>query len=428
MLRNCFLLLIVPLVLATGCQEKEPPPPQTTVPTAGRGAAKLTVLVVDDPALAAGIKLLRGEWAERSGGQINVEQWSVAQLLSVTEFSADLVIYPSRYVGTLVAGDWLRPLRSKVLQNSDLSLEEIFPLLRNFSLRYGGQIYGLSLGEPPLLLASPNAASLKEAPASWDQVRLQGEGGQLDYPLASELLARALAAMLPSRQAAGCFDAENMQPRITEPPYVRALQQMLVAGPRTSEVLLGWPTSGASELLAFAALPRAASVYNPTRELWEKNTSVRYQTLLGWGGRTASVTRATRNSASAFKLLTWLASERTSTQLSPRSRATAWMRKSQLGEAAKWLPQDGAGGEETIAVVNALLSSQHCFVLPRIPGIDKYLEVIEEEIAASMTSARSAEAVLEQAARRWEELTDRYGRDRQRVAYRKHLGWDDFNE
>ncbi|NOZ39613.1 MAG: hypothetical protein GXP24_05235 [Planctomycetes bacterium] len=390
-------------------------------------ASKLSVLVVDDPPLAAGIKLLRGEWAERTGGQLEIEDWTVEQLLAATKLSADLVIYPSRYVGTLVDRDGLRPVRKSVLQSDEVAFDDLFPLVRNATLPYGGQVYALTLGEPPLMLMGSATDHDSDGQAKWDSVGNSSDVGssQFRYPYAVALIARGVSYTQSRGGATGWFDADTMQPRIADPPYVKSLQKMIgnerPSTSRKDDVSIGWPTPGATKSSLYFSLPLADEVYNPLRDIWEKRETDKPLVFLGFAGRSVSVTRSTRNSASAFKLLKWLVSESIATQLSPRSEATVWFRKSQVAKAKRWLP-NSAASDETAAIVTKLLSSSNFYLLPRIPGIDEYLQALEEAILRATSEELSAEEVLTEVVEQWNILTDRYGRDRQRAAYRKHLG------
>ncbi len=404
-----FSFLVCTFVAAIGCQQEPSRQPPKTPQLA---ASKLTILVVDDPPLAAGLKLLRGEWAERSGGQLEVQEWSTDQLLSATKLPSDLILYPSRYVGTLVDRNWLRPARKSVLQNPDLALNDILPLIRNVTLRYGNQVYALSLGEPPLMIteeaSSPNSL--------------------VKFPHALQLLTRSVAYANHRSGLVGWFDAQSMQPQIATPPFVKALEEML----SEENVAIAWPTIASpdpAKPIVFKPLPRANQVYNPVRKTWEPNDSTQPLTFLGFAGRSASVTRATRNSASAFKFLTWMISENIATQLSPRSEATLWFRKSQTQKAKKWLPKNSTDAQTT-ATLNRLLASDSYYLLPRIPGVDEYLQAMDKTIAQALSQKKTAEQIpakkaLAKIATQWNTLTDRYDRNRQRTAYRKHLGLDE---
>ncbi len=422
------------VVLVIGCQK---PAPQDTTSIAPRMAAsKLSVLIVSDPPLAAGIKLLRGEWAERSGGQLEIQEMTVEQLSDADKLAADLILYPSRYVGMLVDRDWLRPVRKSVLQSEDVAINDMLPQVRNAVLPYGGQVYGLSLGEPPLMLARETGSQKGESQeegATWEDVdfRLTEKFSSLKYPRAVELLVRGTANAQHRSRIAGWFDVETMQPQIASPPFVRALEQMRQNGelPDDAQASLSWPSALREDSpgpVAFGILPRAKQVYNPLREIWEKSEVGKPLAMLGFAGRSVSVAKSTRNSASAFKLLRWLVSEKIATQLSPRSEATVWFRKSQVIKAKRWLAKDGANKDETVAAVSQLLSSSNYFLLPRIPGIDDYLQTLEEALfnAPSDDPSKdlSPEETLAEAVEKWDAVTDVYDRDRQRAAYRRHLG------
>ena len=438
MFRTFLFFLVGGFLLSLGCQ-KQKTPPKPTHEVSRLAASQLTVLVVNDPLLASGIKLLRGEWAERTGGQIDLEQSTLDQLLDASELSADIIIFPSRHIGTLVDRDWLRPVRKSVLQSEDLALNDLLPVVRNATMRYGSQVYALSRGEPPLMLAEHAGSEHFVHQQTWQQFEIPFLHAKATaYPHVAEWIARVLAMTHPGYRRALLFDAGSMQPKISSPVFVRALEEMVqlethapdrrlkefnLACPPTRNHL---PMSGLPDppwTIAFRSLPLAEQVYNPIRGSWEPAVSSVPITILGFSGRSVSVTRSTRNSASAFKFLTWIISESVATQLSPRSQATVWFRKSQVRQADKWLERSRAD-DESASSVTMLLSSDYAYLIPRIPGIDDYLQALEKAIQRAVLGVLSAEEVLAEIEEQWNTLTDRYNRDRQRVSYRKHLGLD----
>ncbi len=428
-------LVLVLLVSVLGCQEPEPEPPAgkpaSTAPSPS--ASKLLVLVIEDDPLATGLKLLRGEWQQLSGAELQLEQWSVNQLLDAEELAADLIVFPSRHLGTLVDREWLRPVRESVLQSDDLARDELYPTIRNEVLPYGGEVYALSLGDPPLMLAGwgePLSEAHSTSISTWENFRFQlnPENSPLQYPRAVELLVRGADYDSRREQSSRLFDAETMQPRISSVPYVQALTEMVenVRLPADAQVQLAiaWPMASNEMSLDetwFASLPRAERVYDPIRERWEANDSERVTTFLGFAGRSVGVCKSTRNSASAFKLLKWLVRESVAIQLSPRSDATVWFRTSQASQGKKWLPEHPTSAE-TITRVSELLSSDRCFLLPRIPGIDGYLQLLESVVSRSIDGELAPKEALAEVEAQWNSLTDRQGRGRLRAAYRKHWG------
>lgn len=422
------------VVLAIGCAEKPKQPPSPP-PTTKLSASKLTVLVVDDPGISAGLSLLRGEWSERSGGELDIIEKATAELFEADKLSADLIIFPSRQVGALVDREWIRPVRKSVLDSDEVALADMLPVVRNAILRYGSQVYALSLGEPPLVLEGGGGTT--GSPKTWADAKagLAADRSPLEFPKAVELLVRATAYSQRGRHAGGLFTVSTMQPTIDRPPFVRALEEMLQSGnPATSPADQPWALTwlragrdGSSDERVVTALPAAGLAYSALLKTWEASDDRQPLVFVGFAGRSIAVTRSSRNSSSAFKLLKWLVSESIATQLSPRSEATLWFRKSQIAQAEKWLGKV-AEPDQVVSEVTQMLSVADPYLLPRIPGIDEYLAAVEDEIAQSVSSDQAAEAVLVRVVERWNAITERYGRDRQRVAYRRHLGLDDSDK
>ncbi len=448
MLRLLFGLLLCSLLVLPGCGKKEPVKPAAVSTTPSpKAAVKLTILVVGDAELAAGIRLLRGEWAERSGGELEVRESETEDFLGGEPFSADVVVCASRYLGTLVERKLLRPVRNSVLEDEKLDLQDIFPVLRNRMMRFGGETFGISLGEPPLMLAWEGELPAKMAPGSpitWKQfdqfpVRRSTEP-RLEFPRATALIVRAVAYSNLRRVSAVLFDPQTMKPQLAEPPFVRALEELVALenaeapdGEATT-VKLSWPTatvgseSGETERTrSFTGLASADKVYDRSFGTWSSdNGAGESPTFLGFSGRIVSVSKSSRNAVSAFKLLRWLASGETAVQISQRSGATIWFRRSQVAQSSNWLRGRNVT-EETADTVTKLLTHDQVYVLPRVPGIDEYLRSLDKLLEKRGLSGISEEGAVEQAlgeaVSRWQTITESYGREHQREAYAKHLGF-----
>ena len=59
-------------------------------------------------------------------------------------------------------------------------------------------------------------------------------------------------------------------------------------------------------------------------------------------------------------------------------------------------------------------------MIPRIPGVDEYVAALDDAVKAALGKV-APQAALQQAAARWEKITDAHGRETQRDAYLKHL-------
>jgi len=352
-------------MLLTGCPRNRPQP----APPAGpRPSVALHVLVVNEPELAEAIDRLRGEWAERIGGELRTSAKSWQGVIDQEPMDADVIVFPSRYLGELCVRDWLRPVRSSVLESDDLRAADYYPLVRHELISWGGQVMALPLGVEPAGIA--------------------GETG--DDP-AILLLAEAAPAAVSKERLGVLFDSETMKPRIAEPPFVDALAQMVQSKAENGSVRSrGGP-----------AVP-----------------------VLGYSDRLIAVTNSSRNAATAFKLLEWLASPETSSQLARAGDGTMPVRRSLASSAAWYEPRLSAGERaERGKSLEAALDQSEFVLIPRIPGVDDYLAALDQAVKEALSEGVAPRAALDKASRRWEEITATRGRDDQRQAYLKHLGF-----
>ncbi|HEX6962649.1 MAG TPA: hypothetical protein VF175_12330, partial [Lacipirellula sp.] len=351
--------------------------------------------------------------------------------------------------------------------NPQLALNDIFPAIRSGEMRYGGQTMALPLGSPPLLMYWRPALAGEEPsraspPRSWEAYRQWISAGSAEAkpttpPLAGRaaaytLIARALAYVESPRRAEAMFNPENMTPRITDPPWVRALAEIIEETPESARTepagftaaiaavragrslaTLGWPglsgvaegaTNDAAEGAAFAPLPTATDVFSETRQAWENQLRPQSVTLLGVQGRLIAVTQSTRNAVSAFALGQWLASGDVAIQLSSRSDATLWYRESQAPSYGRWLEEQPtrSDGTPVTQVVAEAMDTETPVIIPRVPGVDEYLNVLAEAVRSAKPGEAAAAESLTAAATTWEEITERLGREAQTEAYQRHLG------
>ena len=58
----------------------------------------------------------------------------------------------------------------------------------------------------------------------------------------------------------------------------------------------------------------------------------------------------------------------------------------------------------------------------RLPGYFSYTEILEIELTRALAGELSAQEALDSVASQWNELTDEFGRDSQKAAYRASMG------
>jgi hypothetical protein len=360
---GCLLLLAL-----AGCPRGQQK--QEAAKTSGEAAkpsasVTLRVLVVNEPGMAEAINRLRGEWAERSGGTLSASATTWADLATMKELDADAIVFPSRYLGELCTRDWLRPVRSSVLESPELNAADIFSLVRQTLMKWGGQTMALPLG-----VTMPNSAGA-------------------DQHLSIDLLNQAAPEVLSNEREGVLFDSRTMKPQIASQVFVDAMPAILKR--RYKE----WATTRDGQIIP----------------------------VIGYADKLVAVTASSHNAASAFKLITWLATAEISSQLATTGDRAMPVRKSLASSAAWYEPGTAVGTRQDLGKqLTEALSGHECIVVPRIPGVDEYVAALDEAADAVVRGKMQTQAALEKAAQQWEKITDSRGRDKQREAYLKHLG------
>lgn len=173
-------------VVFAGCPRTETEKQRSDAPPAKPfEGIRFRVTVVDDPALAAALRRVRGEWNVQTGAELDVSEASEGDLLKAASLPGDAVLCPSHLKGVLAERAWLAPMPAPILRNAEWA--EIFPLLRLREAGWGRQIMAVPFGSP--LLTVYYRADLfdklgRRPPRTWT------EYGELAKLLASTPLGR----------------------------------------------------------------------------------------------------------------------------------------------------------------------------------------------------------------------------------------------
>ncbi len=464
------------LVSVVGCSDQN----DAESPGAARDDAALRLLVVDDPELAAAAGLLRGEWKGQTGGSFEVQQTSTDELLSAADVQADAVIFPSSLLGSLAEKKLLAPVPVRLLEEDAANWSRIFSLLRGHEAVWGTDTFAVPFGSP-VLVCYYRADLLeklgRQPPTTWKEYQglaelladraALGEAAPPEgspwhgaiEPLAPGwaglvLLARAASYATHREHFSTLFNLDTMEPLIAGPPFVRALEELVAAaGPQTAErpfldpagvraafwqgqcgLALTWPTATVKDLkpaepkprVGFAELPGSREVYDFAQQRWEdRGEGIDHRvTLLSVSGRLGAVARSSAVGEAAIQLLLWLSGEQWSREVSRQSSAVTLYRESHVLNPAEWVeptvPADAAVQYAEVAQL-ALTREQRLFAF-RLPGHGEYLAALDEAALKALRGEQTAESALSAAATRWEEITERLGREAQRDAYARSLG------
>ncbi len=287
---------------------------------------------------------------------------------------------------------------------------------------------------------------------------LKGWGGFGFYFLED----RATAYAKHPDDPAWLFDPDTMKPRVNNPAFVQAIQDVMDlipiqgaypadqinADPGTTAFqqylagtggMIGWwgdvgsmartsDTSVVGDVVGFDILPGANRVYNSQTGQWEeKFNEAPNMAYIGWG-----VYVTNRVSGDAKK------------------RKAAWSAAAHLGgkDISLWMAAYPSGfqpyrnshfqyeeweeaGYDREFVEDYLGSNADSYnhpnaaIEPRIPGIFQYYSVAEDELAKGYAGQYAgAQETADAIAAAWERITDQIGRDSQIALYRASLGLD----
>ncbi|MBX5000959.1 extracellular solute-binding protein [Rhizobium lentis] len=286
-----------------------------------------------------------------------------------------------------------------------------------------------------------------DAPKAW--------GGFGFYFLGS----RATAYAKHPDDKAWLFDVDTMKPRINNPAWVRAIQDVIDALPSesgdqlnadpgttafqqflagTGSMVSWWgdvgsgartsDTSVIGDSVAFDILPGSDDVYNSKTGQWDKLPSgpnhAPNMAYLGWGVYVmARVDSDEKKKRAAWSAAAHLGGKDLALWMAAYPSGFQCYRKSQF-ETREWVE---AGYDE--AFISSYLASQsnsynhpNAAIEPRIPGIFQYYSVAEDELAKVFAGQMTAQEGADAIAVAWEKITDQLGRDKQIALYKASLG------
>lgn len=326
-----------------------------------------------------------------------------------------------------------------------------------------GAISGMA--EPPKTWQEVNAYSkaivgktdpLTGQPAIGYLDPLKGWGGFGFYFLEN----RAAAYVKHPSDPAWLFDPETMKPRVNNPGWVQAIQDVmdLIATPGaypadqinadpgttafsqflagTGSSLMWWgdvgsnartsDTSVVGDVVGFGINRGSDKVYNSKTAAWEEtyNESPN-MAFLGWGVYvTNRVSADEKKRKAAWSAAAHLGGKDISLWMAAYPSGFQPYRNSQF-QYDEWV----AAGYDKAFIEDYLGSNLDSYnhpnaaIEPRIPGIFQYYSVAEDELAKGYSGQyKSAQETADAIAAAWEKITDQIGRDSQIALYKASLG------
>ncbi len=284
---------------------------------------------------------------------------------------------------------------------------------------------------------------------------LKGWGGFAFYFLGS----RATAYAKHPDDPAWLFDPDTMAPRVNNPAWVRAIQDVLdvidaqppdqlnadpgttgfqqfLAG--TGSMLSWWGDIGSNartsdssvigDSIGFSILPGSDDVYNSSTGAWDTLPSgpnfSPNMAYIGWGVYVmARVDSDSMKRQAAWSAAAHIGGKDISLWCAAYPSGFQPYRNSHFN-TSEWVE---AGYDE--AFIDDYLSSEadsynhsNAAIEPRIPGIFQYYSVAEDELAKIYAGQYDAQTGADNIAAAWERITDQIGREDQIRLYRASLG------
>ncbi|MER8750627.1 sugar ABC transporter substrate-binding protein [Mesorhizobium sp. M1050] len=297
------------------------------------------------------------------------------------------------------------------------------------------------------------------------QVKGQDVYGYLDAPKPWGgfgfyfLGSRASAYAKHPDDKAWLFDPDTMKPRVNNPAWVRAIQDVIDALPSepqdqinadpnqtcfsqflggTGSMLAWWGDAGSNaktndssvvgDVTGFSILPGSDDVYNSKTGKWDKLASgPNYApncAYLGWGVYVmARVDSDEKKKKAAWSAAAHLGGKDLSLWCAAYPSGFQPYRNSHF-DIPEWV---AAGYDE--AFITSYLKSEadsynhpNAAIEPRIPGIFQYYSAAEDILANTFAGKMKAQEGADAIAAAWEKLTDQIGRDNQIKLYKASLG------
>ena len=270
---------------------------------------------------------------------------------------------------------------------------------------------------------------------------------------------RATAYAKYPGEKAWLFDVDTMKPRVNNPAFVRAIQDVIDALPSeppnqinadpnetafsqflggTGSMVSWWGDVGSNaktsdssvigDVCGFSILPGSDDVYNSKTGKWEKLASgPNYApncAYLGWGVYvTKRVEGDEKKHKAAWSAAAHLGGKDLSLWTCMYPSGFQPYRNSHF-IIPEWV---GAGYDE--AFIKDYLASEgdsynhpNAAIEPRIPGIFQYYSLAEDILANIFAGKMKAQEGADAIAAAWEKLTDQLGRDQQIKLYKASLG------
>lgn len=409
------------------------------------------------------------QWSAQRDGELSIQHVGFDEFDDSPEVAddVDLIVHPATINYDLISKKLIRPISRDAMEDEDLNRSAFLQHFRKALVRHGDETWSVSLGDHQLRLFYRkdilDAAKI-EPPRTWEELfeaarelTASGSAGEIKMILvprsegfaANLFMARAASLIRDRGKLTTFFDRKTMKPTLEAKPFERALSDVKILtadsteGVSVPEVFasfaagesvfaIAWPSlldsvdqstfESQSQSWGVARLPGSAESFDLKEKRWQnraRETDVRVD-LFGVGSTNISIAASSAYSRDAMDFVIWLTDKSNSQKLLPSTAAP--FRATHLANLDRWYNLDQVSRDFSEQLADSLTETHRAnifLMFPQIRGSRQYLKLLDDEVAKFLSSDSSHTAkTLSDIVKKWETLTEEYGRNPQVHALR----------
>jgi len=252
------------------------------------------------------------------------------------------------------------------------------------------------------------------------------------------------------------FSCKDMKPQVNNPGWVRALEDYVKLsqyGPKeminydVTDTRAHFPAgegvfnidwgdvgpisvdpkaSVVKGLVGFSVLPGGDQYWDYDKGQWVKPANgVNRAPFIAFGGWIISVNAKSKVKDAALDLAAYMASPEVVKVLAVTGgTGVNPLRKSQLEDIGIWVTAgfDEESAKDYLKAITETIADPNAVLDIRITGSAEYLQTLDVEISRAVAGEIKPQEALDNVAKKWDEITDRLGRDKQLAQYKAAVG------
>ncbi|WP_149498734.1 extracellular solute-binding protein [Roseiconus lacunae] len=340
---------------------------------------------------------------------------------------SDVAVVSQALLGRLINDEAIVDINDDVFDEIDSRYGRSFSAIENSSGRFDGLRWGVAVGAKPLAVLSLDPdLELK----TWaDHAQWAADlNGKTAEPLAEGWAAHSFFNRCALQFDRGwLFDRLTLKPSIDQPRYIDALQGLvdtakvyasteMTPGGIYNQIRNGVLQGG----IGFVAPPtESLSDGDAAKEVFDisatacPNETETERVWLGPQTRLACVSTGCRQTEASRRFIGWLSGGAPQSGALRQTVAIGVTREPIESQQAT-----GGGNGYDRWVVDQLKTSR-VVPGPWIPGGMRYYDVLDQEVRSCLASERTPAQALKNVADAWSQITEKLGRDKQLVAWKK---------